>query len=177
MVVNGSTVCKTPLDRLNLLEVGKTSYRDCLPICSTHVTVDKSTGKVQERGIRRPTSSRQRPCRQSDMKTLLRWRPHSPARPLSSIYSSELFAESEGKLPILYRLFEPWNMGTCPITISAPCEITWNTGFFGPVFITVDFFGGSSGDTGSIGKILPLNNPWPGVACSSEIWPVSSSPG
>src|SRR5260370_14458261 len=47
IVVNGSTVCKSPIDKLNPMEKGKTSYRDSLPICSTHVTVDNSTGETQ----------------------------------------------------------------------------------------------------------------------------------
>jgi hypothetical protein len=47
MVVNGSTVCKSPIDKLNPMENGKTNYRDALPLCSTHATVDNSTGATQ----------------------------------------------------------------------------------------------------------------------------------
>jgi hypothetical protein len=46
MVVNGTTVCKSSIDIANLMELGKTSYRDALPFCSTHVTVNNSTGQV-----------------------------------------------------------------------------------------------------------------------------------
>ena len=37
-------VCKSPIDNLNLMEIGKTNYRDPFSICSTHTTVDNSTG-------------------------------------------------------------------------------------------------------------------------------------
>lgn len=37
-------VCKSTIDNLNPMERGKTSYRDSLPFCSTHTTVDNSTG-------------------------------------------------------------------------------------------------------------------------------------
>jgi hypothetical protein len=37
-------VCKSKIDNLNLMEKGKTSYRDPFSICSTHTTVDNSTG-------------------------------------------------------------------------------------------------------------------------------------
>lgn len=37
-------VCKSKIDNMNLMEKGKTNYRDPLPICSTHTTVDNSTG-------------------------------------------------------------------------------------------------------------------------------------
>ncbi len=37
-------VCKSPIDKLNLMEIGKTNYRDPFSICSTHTTVDNSTG-------------------------------------------------------------------------------------------------------------------------------------
>ena len=47
MVVNGTTVCKSPIDKLNPMEGGKTNYRDSLPICSAHATVNNSTGVTQ----------------------------------------------------------------------------------------------------------------------------------
>jgi RHS repeat-associated protein len=37
-------VCKSKIDNMNLMEKGKTSYRDAFSICSTHTTVDNSTG-------------------------------------------------------------------------------------------------------------------------------------
>jgi RHS repeat-associated protein len=37
-------VCKSKIDNMNLMEKGKTNYRDPLSICSTHTTVDNSTG-------------------------------------------------------------------------------------------------------------------------------------
>lgn len=42
----GGTICKSTIDRLNLMERGKTSYRDVLPICSTHVIIDDTTGQA-----------------------------------------------------------------------------------------------------------------------------------
>ena len=45
--VSGMPVCKFPVDKYNLFEKGKTNYRDSLPFCSTHVTVDNSTGETQ----------------------------------------------------------------------------------------------------------------------------------
>jgi RHS repeat-associated protein len=37
-------VCESPIDKLNLMEIGKTNYRDPFSFCSTHTTVDNSTG-------------------------------------------------------------------------------------------------------------------------------------
>ena len=37
-------VCQSKIDNLNLMERGKASYRDPFSICSTHTTVDNSTG-------------------------------------------------------------------------------------------------------------------------------------
>jgi RHS repeat-associated protein len=37
-------VCQSKIDNLNLMEKGKTNYRDPFSICSTHTTVDNSTG-------------------------------------------------------------------------------------------------------------------------------------
>jgi hypothetical protein len=37
-------VCKSKIDNMNLMEMGKTSYRDPFSICSTHTLVDNSTG-------------------------------------------------------------------------------------------------------------------------------------
>jgi hypothetical protein len=37
-------VCKSKIDNMNLMEKGKTNYRDPLSICSTHTTLDNSTG-------------------------------------------------------------------------------------------------------------------------------------
>jgi hypothetical protein len=47
MNVNGNYVCPTTVDKYNLMEKGKTNLRDFNITCSTHVTIDQSTGQVQ----------------------------------------------------------------------------------------------------------------------------------
>jgi hypothetical protein len=47
MVVNGNYVFPTKIDKYNPMEQGKDNYRDLNTFCSTHVTVDQTTGQVQ----------------------------------------------------------------------------------------------------------------------------------
>jgi hypothetical protein len=47
MNVNGNYVCPSTVDKYNLMEKGKTNLRDFNITCSTHVTIDQSTGQVQ----------------------------------------------------------------------------------------------------------------------------------
>ena len=48
MSVEGHFVCPSELDnRFNLMEKGKSNYRDFNYVCSTHVTIDNSTGKIK----------------------------------------------------------------------------------------------------------------------------------
>jgi hypothetical protein len=47
MNVNGNYVCPTTVDKYNLMGKGKTNLRDFNITCSTHVTIDQSTGQVQ----------------------------------------------------------------------------------------------------------------------------------
>lgn len=47
MNVNGNYVCPTIVDKYNLMEKGQTNLRDFNFTCSTHVTIDQSTGQVQ----------------------------------------------------------------------------------------------------------------------------------
>ena len=47
MIVNGNYVFPTTVDKYNLMEKGKTNLRDFNFTCSTHVTIDQSTGQVQ----------------------------------------------------------------------------------------------------------------------------------
>jgi len=44
--VNGSYVCPTTVDKYNLMEKGKTNLRDFKLFCSTHVTIDQTTGQT-----------------------------------------------------------------------------------------------------------------------------------
>jgi hypothetical protein len=46
MVVNGRTVCPSPIDKCNFLHPGQTNYRDSNSRCSQHTTVDNKTGQV-----------------------------------------------------------------------------------------------------------------------------------
>jgi RHS repeat-associated protein len=48
MVVNGNYVFPSNIDnKYNLMEKGKSNFRDLNPLCSTHVTVDQTTGQTQ----------------------------------------------------------------------------------------------------------------------------------
>jgi hypothetical protein len=47
MVVNGKTVCPSPIDKYNFLHPGQTNYRDSNSRCSQHTTVNNKTGQVQ----------------------------------------------------------------------------------------------------------------------------------
>jgi hypothetical protein len=47
MVVNGRTVCPSPIDKYNFLHPGQTNYRDSNSRCSQHTTVNNKTGQVQ----------------------------------------------------------------------------------------------------------------------------------
>jgi RHS repeat-associated protein len=44
--VNGATVCPTTIDKYNPMERGKTNLRDFNLFCSTHVTIDQTTGQT-----------------------------------------------------------------------------------------------------------------------------------
>lgn len=44
--VNGSYVCPTNIDKYNPMERGKTNLRDFNLFCSTHVTIDQTTGQT-----------------------------------------------------------------------------------------------------------------------------------
>jgi len=44
--VNGTTVCPTTIDKYNPMERGKTNLRDFNLFCSTHVTIDQTTGQT-----------------------------------------------------------------------------------------------------------------------------------
>ena len=44
--VNGSYVCPTNIDKYNPMERGKTNLRDFNLFCSTHVTIDQTTGET-----------------------------------------------------------------------------------------------------------------------------------
>jgi hypothetical protein len=47
MNVNGNYVCPSSIDnKYNGMEKGKDNFRDFNPFCSTHVTVDQTTGQV-----------------------------------------------------------------------------------------------------------------------------------
>ena len=46
IVVNGKSVCPSPIDKRNIFHPGKLNYRDNLSHCSTHVIVDPLTGQV-----------------------------------------------------------------------------------------------------------------------------------
>ena len=46
MNVNGSYVCPTNIDKYNPMERGKTNLRDFNLFCSTHVTIDQTTGQT-----------------------------------------------------------------------------------------------------------------------------------
>jgi RHS repeat-associated protein len=48
MNVNGNYVCPSSIDnKYNGMEKGKDNFRDFNPLCSTHVTVDQTTGQVE----------------------------------------------------------------------------------------------------------------------------------
>jgi hypothetical protein len=47
MNVNGSYVCPTTVDKYNPMEKGQDNLRDFNDMCSTHVTIDQSTGQVK----------------------------------------------------------------------------------------------------------------------------------
>lgn len=47
MVVNGRSVCASPIDKYNFLHSGQTNYRDSNSRCSQHTSVNNKTGQVQ----------------------------------------------------------------------------------------------------------------------------------
>lgn len=48
MNVNGSYVCRSTIDnKYNQMEKGKDNYRDFNPFCSTHATIDQTTGQME----------------------------------------------------------------------------------------------------------------------------------
>jgi hypothetical protein len=47
MVVNGNYVFPTKIDKYNPMEQGKDNYHDLNTFCSTHVTVDQTTGRCR----------------------------------------------------------------------------------------------------------------------------------